>query len=473
MFIALDSNKNMNGLSLYSDCLDILYNNLLFQTFAHCMYIPMAPQTLCNQPTNFTAMFPDLQSFGLIIHSTIRDSSNNFLPLGTYFKLLQGYDGTAMSLAYSHSSATKVGLLYSVQVNVMDTSFITKVILRDNELSFTGSGKISNKDLYYVNLHGKSSVVMSLWNDLVLDINGWFPRFPKGFVDILQDNVHKTINQKVENAKERKTNADCELSMSMESFNLAKSVLNNAKQRFDDADNKYKEIQKKFQIATTILILVEELLADKTDELKDAENVLNTFCNVQVCPTQCAVGFCKSICNVTTEVMRAALNRMNEEQKLQAAQTEYNVAEKVKNAFNENYLAILNIIKDDLKLLNLTEKHNLTDIINITNITFSVNMRTQSPNVLLPINIIFDCSYLKQQFMFTTLYNFEEMQMDLLVDDIINYILMKNGGAPNNRRKRAKEKKNNKVPDSSYTNEQVINEEKGQCVYAKDCPSEE
>ena len=161
VFIALDSNKNMSGLSLYSDCFDILYNNLLFQKLAHRMYIPMVPQTLCNQPTNFTAMFPDLQSFGLIIHSTIRDSNNSYLPLGTYFKLLQGYDGTAMSLAYSHSSVTKVGLLYSVQVNVMDTSFITKVILRDNELSFTGAGNISNKDLYYANLHGKSSVTMS------------------------------------------------------------------------------------------------------------------------------------------------------------------------------------------------------------------------------------------------------------------------------------------------------------------------
>ena len=462
----------MSGLSLYSDCIDILYNNLLFQTLAYHMYIPMASQTLCNQPTNFTAMFPDLQSFGLIIHSTIRNSSNSYLPLGIYFKLLQGYDGTAMSLAYSHSSATKVGLLYSVQVNVINTSFITKVILRNNELSFTGSGNISNQDLYYVNLHGKSSVAMSLWNDLVLDICGWFPRIPKGFVDILQDNVHKRIKQKADNAKEKKTNADCQLSMSMESFKLAKSSLNNAKQRLSDANNKYKEIQKKFQTATTILILAEELLANITNEQEDAENVLNTLCNVQVCPTQCAVGFCESICNATTEVMRAALSKTNEEQNLQAAQTQYNVAEKVNNVFNENYLAIMNIIKDDLKLLNLTEKHNLTDIFNITNITFSVTMRTQSLIALL-INIIFDCSYLLQQFMFTTLYNFEEMQIDVLVDEIINYILVKNVSAPNNRHKRAKEKNNNKVPGSSYTNEQVINEEKGRCVYPKDCPSED
>ena len=379
-----------------------------------------------------------------------------------------------MSLAYSHSSVTKVGLLYSVQVNVMDTSFITKVILRDNELSFRGSGNISNKELYYANLHGKASVAMSLWNELDLDIDGWFPRFPKGFVDILQDNVHKRIKQKAENAKERKTNADCQFSMSMESFKLANSSLYNAKQRLSDANNKYKEIQKKFQTATTILILAEELLANKTNELKlkDAENVLNTLCNVQVCPTQCAVGFCESICNITTEVMRAALNKMNEEQNLQAAQTQYNVAEKVNNVFNENYLAVMNIIKDDLKLLNLTEKHNLTDILKITNITFSVTMRTQSL-IALPINIILDCSYLLQQFMFTTSYNFEEIQIDVLVDEIINYILVKNISAPNNRHKRAKEKNNNKVPDSSYTNEQVINEEKGRCVYAKDCPSED
>ena len=595
VFIALDSNKNMSGLSLYSDCLDMLYNNLVFQKLAHRMYIPMVPQTLCNQPTNFTAMFPDLQSFGLIIHSIIRDSSNSYLPLGTYFKLLQGYDGTAMSLAYSHSSATKVGLLYSVQVNVMDTSFITKVILRDNELFFTGSGNISNKELYYANLHGKASVVMSLWNELDLEINGWFPRFPKRFVDILQDNVHKTIEQKTENVRKRKTNADSQRFMSMESFNSAKSSLNNAKQKFYDAENKYKESQKKVETATTSLRLAEELLANKSDELKDSETALNALCQVQVCPKHCVpatrtrtfnqdmyitvVGVCESLCNekkfywvqphyrvstgwywvwscwtleirlgrlkiyrktycrslcklitkiypvfnydfevvkrpcnipcskrvyvttiektetytdscaetvpeascsaknkmcenerervlnlieqkrqglteplrlrnqarrnlsrAETEVMRAALKKMNEEQNLQAAQTQYNVAEKVNNASNDNYLAILNIIKDDIKLLNLTEKHNLTDIFNITNITFSVNVRTLSLNAL-PINVIFDCSYLQQQFMFTTSYNFEEMQIDLLVDDIIDYILVKNGSSLNNRRKRAEEKK--------------------------------
>ena len=556
----------------------------------------MASQNLCTQPSNFTAMFPDLQSFGLIIHSAIRDSSNSYLPLGTYFKLLEGYDGIAMSLAYSHSSATKVGLLYSVQVNIMDTSFITKVILKDNELAFTGSGNISNNDLYYANLQGKASVAMLSWNELDLETNGWFPRFPKGFVDILQENVHKTIKQKAENAKERKTNADSQHFMSMESFNLAKSSLNNAKQKFNDANNKYKERLKKVQAATISLRLAEELLANKTDELQHAETALNSLCQVQVCPRQCVPAtrtrtfnqdvyitvngtceslcygkyykevvlyyryynawrwvwtcwrveirlfffricrkyYCQSVCTrvrkrdpvygyvlfwanrlcyrpcsktvyvntiektetytdscaetvpetscsaknkmcenerervlnlieqkrqglteplrlrnqarrnlsrAETEVMRAALKKKNEEQNLQAAQTQYNVAEKVNNASNENYLAIMKLIKDDLILVNLTEKHNLTDIFNITNITFSVTTTTQSLNAL-PINIIFDCSYLQKQFTFTTLYNFEEMQIDLLVDDIIDYILIKNGSSLNNRRKRAEEKNN-------------------------------
>ena len=486
VFIALDSDSNMSGLSLYSDCIDILYNNLLFQKLAHRMYIPMAPQTLCNQPTNFTVMFPDLQSFGLIIHSTIRDSSNSYLPLGTYFKLLQGYDGIAMSLAYSRSSTTKVGLLYSVQVNIMDTSFITKVFFRDNELAFTGSGNIFNKDLYYVNLRGKACVAMSLWNKLVLEINGWFPRCPKGFVDILQENVHKSIKKKAEHAKQIKRNADSQRSMSMESFHLAKLALNNAKQRFYGANNKYKEIQ--IQTAKTILLLADELFVNKTDELNDTETALDTLCTFQVCLPHCApttrtrivdeivnitiFGFCEYICNVTTEVMRVALNKINEEQNLQVAQTEYNIAEKINNASNENYFATMNIIKDDLKLLNLTEKHNLTDIFNITNITFSVSIRTQSLSAI-PINIIFDCSYLQQQFMFTTSYNFAEKKIDLLVDDIIDHILLKKGNSPNSRRKRAKEKDNNNLSGCSCSNGQVIDEEKERCVYPQHCPSEE
>ena len=60
--------------------------------------------------------------------------------------------------------------------------------------------------------------------------------------------------------------------------------------------------------------------------------------------------------------------------------------------------------------------------------------------------------------MFTTSYNFEKMELDLLVDDIIDYILMKIGSVPNYRHKRAEEN-NNKVPGCSCTNGQFINEE--------------
>ena len=124
----------------------------------------------------------------------------------------------------------------------------------------------------------------------------------------------KKIKQKAENAEERKTNADSQRSMSMESFNSAKLSLNNAKQKFNDADNNYQESQKKVQTATTSLRLADELLANKTDELKNAETALNALCQVQVCPTQCVpatrtrtfkqdvyitvVGVCESLCNV-------------------------------------------------------------------------------------------------------------------------------------------------------------------------------
>ena len=73
VFIHLNSTQDMNGLSFYSECLDISFDTLLFTGLAHKLYIPMSPETLCIKPVNFTSLFP-ANDFGLIIHSSLNAS---------------------------------------------------------------------------------------------------------------------------------------------------------------------------------------------------------------------------------------------------------------------------------------------------------------------------------------------------------------------------------------------------------------
>ena len=190
VFINLDNNKDMKGLSFYSKCLELKFGSLLFWELVHKFYIPMTDDTLCIKPENFTSLFPNTSQFGLLVHSYLLKDN---LPLGSFFTLQQhSSDNVTMSLGFSHSTSDRVGLLYSVKVSILDGSFIAPIILRNNELTFSGSATIFNK--YFVHMRGVSSTEMS-WEDLTISINGWFPRVPGSLIDDLEKYIHNKINR--------------------------------------------------------------------------------------------------------------------------------------------------------------------------------------------------------------------------------------------------------------------------------------
>ena len=190
IFINLDNNKDMKGLSFYSKCLGLKFGSLLFFELEHKFYIPMTEDALCIKLKNFTSLFPDTSQFGLLVHSSLLKDN---IPLGSFFTLQQGYsDNVTVSLGFSHSTSNRVGLLHSVKINILNGSFIAPVILRNNELTFSGSATIFNK--YFVHMTGLASTEMS-WEDLTIKINGWFPRVPGSLVVQLEKHVHNTIKR--------------------------------------------------------------------------------------------------------------------------------------------------------------------------------------------------------------------------------------------------------------------------------------
>ena len=190
VFINLDNNKDMKGLSFYSKCLELKFGSLLFWELEHKFYIPMDEDTLCIKPENFTSLFPNTSQFGLLVHSYLLKDN---LRLGSFFTLQQGYsDNVTVSLGFFHSTSDRVGLLYSVKISILDGSFIAPVILRNNVLTFSGSATIFNK--YFVYMTGLANTIMS-WEDLTISINGWFPRVPDNLVDELEKSVHDKIKR--------------------------------------------------------------------------------------------------------------------------------------------------------------------------------------------------------------------------------------------------------------------------------------
>ena len=190
VFINLDNNKDMKGLSFYSNCLELKFGSLLFRELEHKFYIPMTDDTLCIKPENFTSLFPNTSQFGLIVHSSLLKDN---LPLGSFFTLQQGYsDNVTTSLGFFHSTSNRVGLLHSVKINILDGSIITPIILRNNELRFSGSTTIFSN--YFVHMTGFATTEKS-WEDLTISINGWFPRVPGSLVVQLEKQVHNTIKK--------------------------------------------------------------------------------------------------------------------------------------------------------------------------------------------------------------------------------------------------------------------------------------
>ena len=190
VFINLDSNKDMKGLSFYSKCLELKFGSLLFWELEHKFYIPMAEDTLCIKPENFTSLFPNTSQFGLLVHSSLLKVN---LPLGNFFTLQQGYsDNITVSLGFFHSILNRVGLLHSVKINILNGSFIAPIILRNNELTFSGLATIFSN--YFVHMIGLASTEVS-WEDLTVSINGWFLRVPGSLIVQLEKYVQNKIKR--------------------------------------------------------------------------------------------------------------------------------------------------------------------------------------------------------------------------------------------------------------------------------------
>lgn len=317
-FISLDSEKQMNSFSFYTDCLEILYDKLLFQNLVHRVYFPGTQQDICNQPNNFTQQFPN-ENFGLVIHSSIRKQFiDTGLPLGIYFQLMQSTETADISIGFKSTSADKVSLLYSVQVKILDTSFTVPVTLDNGAAVFVSSCDLFSKDFYHATVAGRANTQSaSSWNSLIFELSGWFSRTDR-FLQALQRSVHSGIDLRAKYAFRRKSAAEEQRNRSTMSFNQIKLQLENAKVSFRNSTERYHRATDTFRIANETLKEANEAVANRTNEVEELQRGLDDVCQLENCPSQCipvtrtrtvykdeyitVLGICESSCNVTVQI---------------------------------------------------------------------------------------------------------------------------------------------------------------------------
>ena len=282
VFINLVNNMDMKGLSFYSKCFELKFGSLLFWELEHKFYIPMDEDTLCIKPENFTSLFPNTSQFGLLVHSSLLKDN---LPLGRFFTLQQGYsDNITVSLGFFHSKSDRVGLLYSVKINILDGSFIAPVILRNDNLTFSGSAIVFNN--YFVHMTGVASTEAS-WEDLTVNINGWFSRLQGNLTNELETSVHNKIERISQEAYSRKTTADKQYVKTKNTYLAAEHQVKLAEELLNNATAIYNASLDVLKAANNSLVQAEERVANTTSIIKQAQNALDDVCTIKVCAMIC------------------------------------------------------------------------------------------------------------------------------------------------------------------------------------------
>ena len=365
VFLNLDSNKDMNGLSFYSTCLIIKYDELLFLDLTHKFYIPLDSETLCTS-VNLTNQFPDYQSFGLLIHSTFPSTQSMGIPLSSFFRLLPGSNNTAVSFGFSSSSDSKVGVLHSVNITVFDITFNSQLVLQDSELSFMGSADIFGDVIYFAHMMGRGDS-SSTWDDIRMIIFGWFPRENNKILAILENSVHVYLQQIASNARDRSEEAEQQLQQSLRKFTETEKDLERNLQIYRNASKEYNQTVQQQQNASMSLILAQKALENATGELQNAEVALNNLCQIETCPLMCVnmsknrivfddifdsvIGECDSVCTKTERVRVAPFSVTTVSWRFtKVCRTQQNICDE--NPCNESVCSNLCLSYLDVKTVN-------------------------------------------------------------------------------------------------------------------------
>ena len=283
-FLSLNSSQDMNGLSLYSECLDVSFNALLFTSLAHSMYIPMSNDTLCIKPHNFTSLFPNVD-FGLLIHSSL---DANRIRLNNFIQLLPGYDGTAVSLGFYRHTNERVGLIYSANITMFGVTFETPARLHGNGLSFDIMTGLFNEEFYTAHLQGLASTSRQ-WKNIIFNVEGWFPKSRGSFADSIEKSVRENMRKLGEAANMRKQRADERLADAITGVNRAAEQLAQASEMVTNSSNNLNKAKADLVKAMNRLNETERNLTNATNEIQEAEAAVANVCQQRACQMECQI----------------------------------------------------------------------------------------------------------------------------------------------------------------------------------------
>ena len=287
VFINLNSVKEMNGLSFYSSCLELIYDSLVFAMLSHKFYIPMDSRTLCVNPQDFTDHFSSPIIYGLWTQSSLYPTDLSYYQLNPLFKILPGSSRVTVTLGFYKSTNEKVGLIHSVEIAVLDGILVSPIALQNSGLSFSGSTVIYNSHLYFVQLKGTAPTTIP-WAKMNLLLEGWFPHVQGGFLMTLEEDVRRHLQHVANRASVRLGIAADDVNAANDAVSIHAVALNEALNQYIVVKQNYQTRLKEKNKIEAELIEAEEDLKNATSELKMVEEAMENLCEINTCVSMCA-----------------------------------------------------------------------------------------------------------------------------------------------------------------------------------------
>lgn len=274
----------MNGLSFYSNCLELSYDRLYFTNMEHKLNYFFNTDYDCISPAIFKSRFADT-TFGLVVHSTLYPNTITNLPLGPYFTLYSKDDMPGVSFGFIQASGDKYATMHSVVITVLGSSISTSVLVQNDKLSFYGQGTLYGQDLYLADMIGNTDTSQD-WDNMDIAINGWFIDLPSK----LEDAVHEHLVQLSDSIDARIKSANISKLVACARYSAAVEELESAEEASNDAMEELNVAKEEFSSANDTLTLANAAVDNAVGELHILKMVLETLCSLEQCEQVCQRG---------------------------------------------------------------------------------------------------------------------------------------------------------------------------------------
>ena len=297
-FMQVDSDLNVNNISLTSDCLGLKLSMLQFpNAFRHVVYF--------NGQNHLSKNDHDTS---VIVYSRLETSR---VMIGNFFEVFTSdFKSIAMEVAFSSKTLSTTGHIRNVNVSLFDSQIYAEELAISNEyLSFKGYTVIFN----HFNIHviGKSSTKNNI-NSLALELEGEIVDDVDGFKTKLSNTLNSHVKSEIELAIERQRNAHLLHEAANDFYIKISNQYDNVKLEYDSLLLELLSVNESYQnMKSAVQDTRNAFLKEYNKSMMDLGDVLcsQEFCNLN-CEDSNQCSICDSFSKIEeTEICETSLSK--------------------------------------------------------------------------------------------------------------------------------------------------------------------